>query len=251
MNLELVALAGIPEVADGDDLAELIVTAAEANGVQIDGGDVVVVAQKIVSKAEGRSVDPSTITPTSKAMDLAAQTGKDPRLVQLILDESNEVLRATEGVIIVETRHGFVCANAGIDASNVPGDDLLLLPIDPDASAKTIRGGLGARLGVSPAVIVTDSFGRAWRSGQADVAIGCAGIAPLLDMTGTSDSHGRELTATITAVADEMAAAADLARRKADGLPVVVVRGRPDLVIEQPGPGAVAGLRERSSDLFR
>lgn len=251
MNLELVALTGIPEVATGDDVSELIMAASIANDVPIGDGDIVVIAQKIVSKAEGRSVNPATIAPSPEAVELAALTKKDPRLVQLILDESNEVLRATEGVIIVETHHGFVCANAGIDASNVPGDDLLLLPIDPDASARSIRDGLGARLGVSPAVIVTDSFGRAWRSGQADVAIGCAGIAPLLDMTGASDAHGRELVATITAVADELAAAADLARRKTDGLPVVVVRGRDDLVTEHSGPGAVAGLRERSSDLFR
>lgn len=251
MNLEVVALTGIPEVAAGDDVSTLIARAAGDSGVEIGAEDIVVIAQKIVSKAEGRAVDPVTVAPSAEAVDLAARTNKDSRLVQLILDESNEVLRATEGVIIVETRHGFVCANAGIDASNVPGGKLLLLPVDPDASARAIRGGLGQHLGARPAVIVTDSFGRAWRSGQADVAIGCAGIAPLLDMTGSTDSHGRELVATITAVADQLAAAADLARRKSDGLPVVVIRGRGDLVVEESGPGAVAGLRERSSDLFR
>lgn len=251
MKLEVVALEGIPEVTVGDDVAELIATAAAGESVAIGSDDIVVIAQKIVSKAEGRTVDPATISPTPEALDLAEATKKDPRLVQLIFDESNDVLRATEGVLIVETRHGFVCANAGIDASNVPGDELLLLPVDPDASARAIREGLAQRLGVKPAVVVTDSFGRAWRSGQADVAIGCAGIEPLLDMTGRTDSHGRELVATITAVADELAAAADLARGKSDGLPVVVVRGRGDLVIEQSGPGAVSGLRERSSDLFR
>lgn len=251
MKLEVVAVEGIPEVAAGDDLAELIVDAAQRSGVSIGGDDIVVIAQKIVSKAEGRAVDPATVVASEQATELAATTKKDPRLVQLILNESREVLRATDGVLIVETRHGFVCANAGIDASNVPGDELLLLPEEPDMSARSIRSGLSARLNADPAVIITDSFGRAWRSGQADVAIGCAGVEPLLDLTSSTDAHGRELVATITAVADEIAAAADLARGKSDGLPVVVVRGRGDLVTERSGPGAVAGLRERSRDLFR
>lgn len=251
MKLEVVAIDGVPEVITGDDIPGLIATAADSSGVRIGGEDIVVIAQKIVSKAEGRAVDRSTVSASDQAVELAATTRKDPRLVQLILDESREVLRATEGVLIVETRHGFVCANAGIDASNVPGDELLLLPEDPDASARSIREGLVSRLNANPGVIITDSFGRAWRSGQADVAIGCAGIDPLLDLTTSTDAHGRELVATITAVADEIAAAADLARGKSDGLPVVVVRGRGDLVTEQSGPGAVSGLRERSSDLFR
>lgn len=251
MKLEVVAIEGIPEVVSGDDIPELIADAARRSGVRVGSDDVVVVAQKIVSKAEGRAVDPAAVSPSDEAIELATTTKKDARLVQLILDESNEVLRATDGVLIVETHHGFVCANAGIDSSNVPGEDLLLLPIDPDASARAIREGLKKRLDVNPAVIITDSFGRAWRSGQADVAIGCAGIEPLLDMTGSADAHGRELVATITAVADELAAAADLARGKSDGLPVVIVRGRGDLTTEKSGPGAVAGLRERSSDLFR
>lgn len=247
MRLELSAVAGIPEVAPGDDLAEVIGARAE-----LAGGDIVVVAQKIVSKAEGRFADPTQVTPSDRALELAAKTAKDPGLVQLILDESSEVLRATEGVLIVETRHGFVCANAGIDSSNVPGDGrVLLLPVDPDGSARALRARLRETSGANVAVVITDSFGRAWRSGQLDVAIGCAGIDPLLDGRGESDRHGRELAATIQSVADEIAAAADLARSKASGEPVVVIRGRADLVLEEDGPGAIASIRDRTQDLFR
>lgn len=251
MKFEAIALDGIPEVVEGDDLAQLIATAAGASAVDLASGDVVVIAQKIVSKAEGRFIDLADVEPTDEAVNLAAKTEKDPRLVQLILDESSEVLRAVPGVLVVETNHGFICANAGIDASNVPGDGVLLLPIDPDASARSIRAGLRENLSAAPAVIVTDSFGRAWRSGQADVAIGCAGIEPLLDLRGESDGHGREMAATITAVADELAAAADLARTKDGHQPVVVIRGRADLVMETDGPGAQASLRLRAQDLFR
>ncbi len=247
MKVEAVALEGIPEVAPGDDLVELIVGSAEPIG----DDDVVVIAQKIVSKSEGRFCDLTAVEPTDRARELAAETEKDPAIVQLILDESRAVLRAVPGVLIVESQHGFVCANAGIDSSNVSGDRVLLLPIDPDSSARRIRDGFRERLGVAPAVIITDSFGRAWRSGQADVAIGCAGIEPLLDLRGSADSNGRDLAATVTAVADEIAAAADLARAKASGHPVVIVRGRGDLVRDIDGSGAVAGLRERSQDLFR
>lgn len=251
MKVEAIALDGIPEVAESDDLAQLIAAAADASAVELRSSDVIVVAQKIVSKAEGRFVDLADVEPTTEAESLAATTEKDPRLVQLILDESSEVLRAVPGVLVVETNHGFVCANAGIDASNVPGEGVLLLPLDPDASARNIRAGLRERLGAAPAVIVTDSFGRAWRSGQADVAIGCAGIDPLLDLRGERDGNGREMAATVTAVADELAAAADLARTKDGHQPVVVIRGRSDLVMETDGPGAAASLRLRSQDLFR
>lgn len=251
MKLELLALEGIPEIAEGDDVAELIASSAGSTGLKLGSDDVIVVAQKIVSKAEGRLRELADVQPTDEAEKLAATTEKDPRLVQLILDESCEVLRAVPGVLIVETNHGFVCANAGIDSSNVPGDAVLLLPLDPDASAREIRSRLGARLGITPAVIVTDSFGRAWRSGQTDIAIGCAGIDPLLDLRGSRDGNGREMAATITAVADELAAAADLARTKGGHQPVVVIGGRPDLIMETDGPGARASLRERSQDLFR
>ena len=247
MKLELTALAGLPEVVPGDDLAALITDRAE-----LTDGDIIVVAQKIVSKAEDRFERPAETKPTSQALELAEVTGKDPGLVQLILDESREVLRAREGVLIVETSHGFVCANAGIDSSNVPGDTrVLLLPTDPDDSARRLRADLQKRTGTCLAIVITDSFGRAWRSGQADVAIGCAGIATLSDLRGGHDRDGHELTASIQAVADELAAAADLARSKASGEPVVLVRGRADLVSEADGAGAVAAIRARQEDLFR
>lgn len=251
MRIEAVALDGIPEVAEGDDLAALISGAAAATGVELAIGDIVVVAQKIVSKSEGRFADLERVNPTDEARELAETTEKDPRLVQLILNESREVLRAVPGVLVVETNHGFVCANAGIDSSNVPGGRVLLLPVDPEASARELRKQLKAKTGASTAVIITDSFGRAWRSGQADVAIGCAGIEPLLDLRGAPDGDGREMLATVTAVADELAAAADMARTKDGHQPVVVVRGRADLVMETDGPGAGSSLRERSQDLFR
>jgi coenzyme F420-0:L-glutamate ligase/coenzyme F420-1:gamma-L-glutamate ligase len=247
LKLSVEAVAGLPEIAAGDDLAKLI-TANTA----LEDGDIIVVAQKAISKAEDRFADPAATEASSDARELAAKTGKDPGLVQLILDESNEVLRATEGVVIVETRQGFICANAGIDSSNVPGDDrVLLLPIDADQSARSLRVQLQSTTGKLLAVLITDSFGRAWRSGQVDVAIGCAGIEPLIDERGSRDRDGRELTATVQGIADELAAAADLARSKASGEPVVIVRGRSDLVISPDGPGAAASLRDRTQDLFR
>lgn len=247
MKLSVEAVAGLPEISPGDDLAGLIASCAE-----LEDGDIVVIAQKAVSKAEGRFADPSEIDPTDDARDLAAKTGKDPGLVQLILDESAEVLRASEGVLIVETRHGFICANAGIDSSNVPGDGrVLLLPVDSDRSARSLRAAIQRASGKQLAVLITDSFGRAWRSGQLDVAIGCAGIEPLIDERGGVDREGREMSATIQAVADELAAASDLARSKASGEPVVIIRGRSDLVISGDGPGALVSLRDSTQDLFR
>jgi coenzyme F420-0:L-glutamate ligase/coenzyme F420-1:gamma-L-glutamate ligase len=247
LTLSLTAVAGLPEIAPGDDLAAMI-----AEHATLEDGDIVVIAQKAVSKAEDRFADPAAITPSVEARELAATTAKDPGLVQLILDESNEVLRATEGVLIVETRHGFICANAGIDGSNVPGENrVLLLPVDPDASARALRAALQATTGKRLAVLITDSFGRAWRSGQLDVAIGCAGIEPLIDERGRTDRDGRELVATVQAIADELSAAADLARTKDSGEPVVVIRGRPELVISDDGPGVSVSLRERTQDLFR
>ncbi|MBI5310723.1 MAG: coenzyme F420-0:L-glutamate ligase [Actinobacteria bacterium] len=253
-SLTLAAVPGIPEVSPGDDLAALIATALTdlANPLAPPAdGDVIAVAQKVVSKAEGRSVELSAITPGERALELATVTEKDPRLVQAVLDESAGVVRAAPGVLIVRTRHGFVCANAGIDRSNVPGDEtLLMLPDDADRSARVLRAGLQARLGVSVAVIVTDSFGRAWRVGQQDVAIGCAGLVPLLDLRGTRDAHGRELVASVSPYADEMAAASNLARTKSSGEPVVVIRGRAELVTRDDGPGAAPLRREVERDLF-
>jgi coenzyme F420-0:L-glutamate ligase/coenzyme F420-1:gamma-L-glutamate ligase len=237
------ALAGIPEVRKGDDLAALI-----AAGPEIADGDVVVIAQKIVSKAEGRTRPLARVNPGEQARSLAAEHDKDPRLVQVILDETAELLRAEHGVLICETHHGFVCANAGVDMSNAPGDGLaILLPEDPDASARRIRAALGRRIGV----VISDSFGRAWRVGVTDVAIGAAGIQVLEDWRGRPDTEGRELRATEVALADELAAAADLARTKTSGEPVVLIRGMDRAVTDEDGPGAAALRRPRNLDLFR
>lgn len=211
------------------------------------------VTSKIVSKAENRVVALAGVTPGEEAQRIAAQTErKDPRLVQLVLDESSEVLRAERGVLIVETRHGFVCANAGIDQSNLPGEDeALLLPVDPDTSARALREAIARERGVRPAVVISDSFGRAWRLGQVDVAIGAAGLSPLDDWRGRRDPHGRELHATLPAIADAVSAAADLARDKDTAEPVVLVRGLERFVTPDDGPGAAALRRPRSEDLFR
>jgi coenzyme F420-0:L-glutamate ligase/coenzyme F420-1:gamma-L-glutamate ligase len=246
-DLRLVPVGGMPEVRPGDRLGELIAARAE-----LAAGDVVVVSQKVVSKAEGAIRVLSEVEATARARELGASLEKDPALVQVILDESREVLRAERGVLITETRHGWVCANAGVDASNLiePGA-VTLLPADPDASARRIRGELRAAAGVAPAVVIADSFGRAWRLGQADVAIGCAGLVPLDDWRGRPDRSGRELSATLIAVADEVAAAADLARDKGAGLPVVVIGGLERHVREDDGPGAALLRRDREADLFR
>jgi coenzyme F420-0:L-glutamate ligase / coenzyme F420-1:gamma-L-glutamate ligase len=246
--LRVTAVPDMPEVTEGMAIGELI-----AGRADLSDGDVVVVSQKIVSKAEGQVRRLSSAIPGGEARRLAAVLGKEPALVELILVESREVLRAERGALIVETRHGFVCANAGVDSSNLPeADTVSLLPEDPDASARRIREEIGgAAAGVSPAVIVSDSFGRAWRLGQAEVAIGCAGIAPLDDWRGRADASGRPLEATVIAIADEAAAAADLVRDKASRLPVAIVRGLDRHVSAEDGPGAGALRRPRDEDLFR
>jgi coenzyme F420-0:L-glutamate ligase / coenzyme F420-1:gamma-L-glutamate ligase len=243
-ELRVRPIAGLPEIEEGAPLGELI--AARAG---IEPGDVLVIAQKVVSKAEGRLRRLSSVIPGAEARKLAAILGKEPALVELILEESSEVLRAERGVLIVETNHGFVCANAGIDSSNLPEDDTVcLLPEDPDASARRIRDEIvGSVIGV----VISDSFGRAWRLGQAEVAIGCAGLQPLDDWRGLADAHGRELEATIIAIADEAAAAADLVRGKDSGVPVVIVRGLDRFVTAEDGPGAIAMRRPKEDDLFR
>jgi coenzyme F420-0:L-glutamate ligase / coenzyme F420-1:gamma-L-glutamate ligase len=239
---------GIPEIGTGDPLGALI---AERTG-ELTDGDVVVVSQKVVSKAEGRLRRLSSVIPGAEARKYAAVLGKEPQLVELILEESREVVRAVGGVLIVETNHGFVCANAGIDSSNV-GDagSVLLLPEDPDASARRLRTEIGGVHGARIGVVIADSFGRAWRVGQAEVAIGCAGLVPVDDWRGRTDANGRELAATQIAIADEAAAAADLVRDKAAAVPAVVVGGLDRWVTEEDGPGAAAILRDRESDLFR
>jgi coenzyme F420-0:L-glutamate ligase/coenzyme F420-1:gamma-L-glutamate ligase len=246
-ELRVVAVEGMPEVSEG-----MAVGGEIAARLELHEGDVVVVSQKIVSKAEGRVRRLSSAIPGGEARRLAAVLGKDPALVELILEESREVLRAERGVLIVETRHGFVCANAGIDSSNLPEDGTVcLLPEDPDASARRIRAEIRTEAGVSPAVIVADSFGRAWRLGQAEVAIGCAGLAPLDDWRGRADASGRELEGTLIAVADEAAAAADLVRNKASRAPAVLIRGLNHHVTPEYGPGAAALRRPKDEDLFR
>ena len=214
MTLTVTPVEGLPEIGAGDDLAQIIVGGLGSEE-SLRQGDVLVIAHKVVSKAEGRTRSLAEVQPQARAHELAAQLDKDPRQVQVVLDETREVLRAARGVMICVTHHGFVCANAGVDASNVPGEDtVLMLPVDPDRSARALRERLRELTGVAPAVIITDSFGRAWRIGQCDVTIGCAGMAPLEDWRGRRDAHGRELRATWIAVADELAAAADLARRQ-------------------------------------
>jgi coenzyme F420-0:L-glutamate ligase / coenzyme F420-1:gamma-L-glutamate ligase len=246
--LSAAALPGLPEIAAGDDLAALI--AAACGGLQ--NGDVLVVAHKVISKAEGRTRSLADVGPGTEAIALAEQLDKDPRLVQVILEETRQVLRAERGGLICETHHGFVCANAGVDASNVPGEGtVVLLPNDPDASARDLRRRLHDLTEKTLAVIITDTFGRAWRNGQAEVAIGCAGLEPLEDWRGRSDAVGRELKATWIAVADELAAAADLARAKDGRQPVVLVRGAERHVIAADGPGAAALRRPEAEDLFR
>jgi coenzyme F420-0:L-glutamate ligase/coenzyme F420-1:gamma-L-glutamate ligase len=240
----------LPDVHRGDDLAALLAAAAPGD---LAGGDAVVVSHKVVSKAEGRVRRLAEIDPSRRARTLAAeQGGKDPRLVQAVLDESDEVLRASGGVLICLTRQGLVCANAGVDQSNAgAAGELVLLPEDPDASARRLRGGLALARGVRPAVVVADSFGRAWRLGQTDVAIGVAGLAPLEDWQGRPDAYGRDLRVTQIAIADAAAGAADLARAKDSREPAVLVRGLERYVTDEDGPGAAALRRPAEKDLFR
>ena len=239
-------LPGIPEIRPGDDLAALLAAAAaRLPDAGLRAHDVLAVAHKAVAKAEGRVVRLADVVPGERARALAAEHGKDPRLVELILAESAELLRADAGRFIARTRHGFVCANAGVDQSNAGADaHAVLLPLDPDASARALRARLGC------AVVVSDSFGRAWRIGQAEVAIGCAGLAPVEDWRGRPDAGGRILAATHVAVADEAAAAADLARAKDSAEPAVRLRGLERHVLADDGPGAAALLRAPEHDLF-
>ncbi len=251
--LELVALPGIPLVAPGDDLAALILDGLTAAARALSSGDVLLIAQKIVSKAEGRYVDLRQVEPTARARELAARTHKDPRLVELILSESTEVLRERVGLLVVVHRLGVVLANAGIDASNVEQADgserVLLLPKDPDASCRDLRTELRRRTGAEVGVIINDSLGRAWRHGTVGVALGAAGVPAVLDLRGRLDLFRRPLTATDVGLADELAAAASLLQGQADeGTPVVLVRG---LGIAGGVEGAASLLRAEDEDAFR
>lgn len=246
-ELRIRALRGLPEIHEGSNLGELVAGAAAPLT-----GEIVVLSQKIVSKAEGRVRDLDQVRITERADTLAREVGRDVRLVALILEESRAVVRAAPGVLITETRAGWICANAGIDASNVPQDDwVALLPDDADASARRIRAELREAGGSTPGVVIADSFGRPWRLGQADVAIGCAGVISLEDWRGRADSHGRELEATEIASVDEIAAAADLVRRKDSGEPGAVISGLERLVTDDDGPGAASLRRPEDEDLFR
>ena len=244
--VSVIPLEGLPELEESDDLGVLIHAAAAQVG-GLEDGDVVVVAQKAVSKIEGRVVRLDDVEPSRRAIELAGEDG-DPRQVEVILRESREVVRARPPLVIAETLHGFVCASAGVDASNTPADDtVVLLPVDPDDSARRLRERLVELSGVDVGVIVSDSFGRAWRQGTTDVALGVAGLTPLLDLRGTMDARGRELKTTQIAIADELAGAAELVLGKARQVPAAVVRG-----VEARGEGSAAELvMPRERDLFR
>jgi coenzyme F420-0:L-glutamate ligase/coenzyme F420-1:gamma-L-glutamate ligase len=244
-ELRVIGLEGIPELDEGDDLASALVESANRAG-SLEAGDVLVVAHKAVSKVEGRVIDLSGIEPSARARELAGD--EDARRVEVILRESRALVRVRPPLLIAETAHGFVCASAGVDASNAKGlDTLVLLPLDPDASARSLREDIGLLAGVDVGVIVSDSFGRPFRQGTTDVALGVAGLAPLRDLRGQRDSAGYELHATQIAVADEIAGAAELVMGKTDGVPAAIVRGAR---VEGDGSGTDL-LMPRERDLFR
>ena len=245
-ELRIRPLTGIPELHEGDDLGALIAAAGAPTADEI-----VVVSQKAVSKVEGRVRRLDDVDPGGRARDLATRLDKDPALIELVFSESTRIVRAEHDVLITETRDGWVCANAGIDSSNLEEGLVSLLPEDGDASARRIRREIEKASGATPAVVIADSFGRAWRIGQADVAIGCTGITPLADWRGRRDQRGRELSATHIALAEELASAADLTRDKDSGVPGAIVSGLGDLVTPEDGPGARAIPRPAGEDLFR
>jgi coenzyme F420-0:L-glutamate ligase/coenzyme F420-1:gamma-L-glutamate ligase len=247
-DLHIFSVSGIPEVAPGADLGALIADAVRRTGRAVEAGDVFVVAQKIVSKAEGALVRLAEVTPSPFAHEWASAHGLDPHVVEVILRESRRIVRMDRGILIVETRHGFVCANAGVDASNVAPGFVTLLPRDPDGSAENVRAGLSETFGCPISAIVADTFGRPWREGFVNIALGVAGLRPLIDYRGCVDSHGRRLHATIIAVADEIAGAAEIVMRKTAGTPVAIVRGAAEWMGDGSGRMLV---REASRDLFR
>jgi coenzyme F420-0:L-glutamate ligase / coenzyme F420-1:gamma-L-glutamate ligase len=244
----IIPLTGLPEVAPGDDLAALIVEAAGRQGLAFTEGDVLVVAQKVVSKAEGRIVGLDSVAPSERASRWAAEYQKDPRVIELVLRESSGIVRMERGVIVARTRHGFVCANAGVDVSNTREGTALLLPEDPDTSARKLQEHLARAFGCHVGVIVSDTFGRPWREGLVNVALGVAGMEPLADYRGQRDAHGKIMQATIIALADELAAAAGLVMGKLDRVPVAIVQG----IAIKKGSGSGRDLiRAAERDLFR
>jgi len=248
-EIRIIGLEGLPEVTPGTDLAESIVGAARAQGIAFDDGDIMVVTQKIVSKAEGRLVDLHTVTPTPFARQIAAVQSKDPHVVEVVLGETRRVVRMDQRILIAETHHGFVCAHAGVDESNVAGEGVLaLLPLDSDASARRLREGIRERVGVELGVIISDTFGRPWREGLVNVAIGVAGLDPIKDYRGLPDTDGRILKVTALAIADELASAAELVMGKLEKIPVAVIKGYPYTRAEGSARQLV---RSPEKDLFR
>lgn len=247
-EVRIVPVEGIKRVEPGDNLGALILEALQVKGFKLANDDIVVVTQKVVSKSEGRLVKLDEVKPARRAASIAAELGKDPRVVELVLSESRRIVRKGHGIIITETHHGFVCANSGLDMSNVKEGYVALLPVDPDASALSIRTSLEKKTKKRLAVIVTDTFGRPWREGQTDVAIGCSGIAPTLELTGKKDPYGYVLRVTQPAVADEVAGAAELVMQKLALVPVAIVRG---VRYERDESGAKSMVLKPGLDLFR
>jgi coenzyme F420-0:L-glutamate ligase/coenzyme F420-1:gamma-L-glutamate ligase len=249
-EIRIIPVRGVGEVRPGDDVAALLLAALAAAGHALEDGDVLVVTQKIVSKAEGRLVDPATVEPSAFARQIAAQARKDAGFQEVVLRESRRIVKMANGVLITETHHGLVCANSGVDESNVAGGRVVcLLPENPDASARAIRTAIRERAAVTAAVIISDTFGRPWRDGQVNVAIGCAGISPLSDFAGVDDPYGYTMHATLIAVADELAGAAELVMGKIDKVPAAIVRG----YAYAPSEEATAQplIRDPRFDLFR
>lgn len=246
--IQIIPVPGLPEIRPGDDIASLITGCLRDRATTIKPGDIFVIAQKIVSKAEGRIADLREVTPSRRAVEWAAEWGKDPRIVELALRESKSILRMERGIMICETRHGFICANAGVDASNTAENTAILLPENPDESARVLQVRLESGFGVPLGVIVSDTFGRTWREGLVNVALGVSGVPALIDYRGQKDAGGKTLNATLIACADEFAAAAELVMGKADRIPVAIIRGF--------SPNAPAGtgrdlIRPAERDLFR
>ena len=249
-EIRAIGIEGLPEVRAGDDLAAQIMDACAAQGTPIADGDILVVTQKIVSKAEGRVLTIDAVEASPLAVAITEGHRRDPRHTEMILRESRRIVRMDRGVIISETYHGYICANAGIDASNIPGDNAIcLLPVDPDASARRIRDAVRQRLGVDAAVLVSDTFGRPWRNGAVNVSIGVAGFNPVISYVGETDPHGNELHTTTIAVADELAAAAELVTGKLLGVPVAIIKGYPYERMDDADSRAI--VRDSDKDLFR